>query len=47
MTDLYFCDICGKPVNPPTEDKEPVNIFCPECAVRLYQKIFGNQEGEQ
>lgn len=46
-TTLYFCDVCGKLVNPPTEPIDPVNSFCPECAAILYQKIFGDEEDEQ
>lgn len=46
MNDIIYCDKCHKPIDAqPTLDHQ--YIFCPECAAKLYQKIFGNQEDER
>ena len=46
-TDYYYCDKCKQPIDrQPSFEHQDINL-CPECAARLYQKIFGNQEGEQ
>ncbi len=46
-TDYYYCDCCGKPIDHPNSLESRALNICPECAARLYKKIFGNQEGEQ
>ena len=44
---LYYCDKCGRRIehlpDPETRDWH----LCPECTLKLYQKIFGKQEGQE
>ena len=44
MTDIIYCDNCGKRIDHPNPFESRALNLCPECAARLYQKIFGNQE---
>ena len=45
----YYCDKCGKPIDNRLIPKDLTCEYslCPDCAAKLYQKIFGNQEGQQ
>jgi RNA polymerase-binding transcription factor DksA len=42
-----YCDKCGKPIDAQPNSDNPTYSFCPECAAKLFQKIFGDQEAEQ
>lgn len=47
MTDIIYCDRCGIRIDrQPSFEHQDINL-CPECAAKLYQKIYGNQENEQ
>lgn len=45
-TDYYYCDCCSQPIDKPNPFESQALNLCPECAARLYKKIFGNQEAD-
>lgn len=46
---FYYCDKCGRPIDNQLIPKDIAHgyNFCPDCALELYRKIFGNREGKQ
>lgn len=42
MITYYYCDRCGKPITSIDHD-----TLCQECALELYQKIFGNDDPQK
>lgn len=44
---MCYCDKCGRPITRQHNFEHMENNICPECAAKLYQKIFGNTEAEQ
>ena len=39
-----YCDKCGCPIDAQHDSDVPTYCFCPNCALNLFQKIFGDQE---
>lgn len=46
-TEFIYCDKCGCPIDNQPDPKDPTYNFCPDCALKLFQKIFGSKESEQ
>ena len=43
---FLYCDKCGKPLENYINPEDPAYSFCPDCALALFQKIFGNAEDD-
>jgi len=46
MITYCYCDRCGKPVDRSDADQNKY-IFCKECAIELYQKIFKDNDRQK
>lgn len=44
---MCYCDKCGRPITRLHNFEHMEYNICPECAAKLYKKIFGTEEAEE